>query len=160
MNGRIEPGNDGPAARPQTAAAPPYFTWASARANITPDTVSTTPAKRPPSNGRSGASVSSLRSMIVVAPSALRYSPSAGRPVAATTLKPSLARIATATEPTPPAAPVTSTSPEAGFTPCFSSAITQSIDVYPAVPIAIARLVEIAAGSFTSQSPFTRALVA
>ncbi len=44
----------------------------SALANITPDTVSTTPAKRSDSSGRSGASVSSLRSRIVVAPSDFR----------------------------------------------------------------------------------------
>src|SRR5579883_2983335 len=58
--------------------------------------------------------------------------------------------MATATLPTPPAAPVTSTSPMPGLRPCASSAATAIIAVKPAVPIAIARLVESAAGSFTS----------
>ena len=62
-----------------------------------------------------------------------------------------------ATLPTPPAAPVTSTSPSPGFRPCSSSAMTASIAVKPAVPIAIARLLLSAAGSATSQSPLTRA---
>ncbi len=43
-----------------------------------------------------------------------------------------------ATLPTPPAAPVTITGPFAGATPCSSSAMTQSMAVYPAVPIAMA----------------------
>src|SRR5512138_3235001 len=42
--------------------------------------------------------------------------------------------MATATLPTPPAAPVTSTSPAAGVTPCFSSAMTHGI----AAPVCLA----------------------
>ena len=40
--------------------------------------------------------------------------------------------------PTPPAAPVTTTSPLSGLQPCSSSAMTLSMAVKPAVPIAIA----------------------
>ena len=40
--------------------------------------------------------------------------------------------------PTPPAAPVTTTSPRSGPRPCSSSATTQSMAVNPAVPIAMA----------------------
>ena len=49
--------------------------------------------------------------------------------VAATTRWPSLASSAIATEPTPPLAPVTSTSPSPARTPCRSSASTHSIAV-------------------------------
>ena len=65
-----------------------------------------------------------------------------------------------ATLPTPPAAPVTSTGPLFGVTPCRSSASTHSMAVYPAVPIAIASAAENAAGFCTSQSPLTRAICA
>jgi hypothetical protein len=63
--------------------------------------------------------------------------------------------------PTPPDAPVTSTSPLfSGFRPCSSSAISASMAVKPAVPIAIACLSVIPGGSGTSQSALTRAFVA
>src|SRR6266851_2315027 len=78
------------------------------------------------------------------------------RPQAAT-LPPSLAKIAVATLPTPPAAPVTSTSPLSGVSPCSSRAMTASIAVKPAVPIAMARLVVSPFGSFTSWPALTRA---
>lgn len=84
--GEIEPGTTG---RRRDRRPPPHRRTSPERA---PSRTSrrtrwpTTPAKRSPSNGRSGASVSSLRSMMVVAPSDLRYSPSWGRPVAATTV--------------------------------------------------------------------------
>ena len=55
-------------------------------------------------------------------------------------------------EPTPPAAPVTSTSPSPGLRPCFASARTHSAAVNPAVPTAIAwRVVK---GGSTSSSHF------
>ena len=49
--------------------------------------------------------------------------------VEATTWKPSLESTATATEPTPPAAPVTTTGPCFGVMPWRSSAIVQSMAV-------------------------------
>ena len=63
--------------------------------------------------------------------------------------------IATATEPTPPAAPVTSTSPP--VTPPRSSASTHIMAARPAVPMPAACRVVRASGSLTSQSPRTRA---
>ena len=65
-----------------------------------------------------------------------------------------------ATLPTPPAAPVTSTSPFPGVTPCRSSARTQSMAVYPAVPMAMACVDVKAEGVATSQLPSRRALPA
>jgi hypothetical protein len=54
------------------------------------------------------------------------------------TLQPLPAKSEIAVEPTPPAAPVTSAGPEDGARPCRSIAISASIAVKPAVPIAIA----------------------
>ena len=76
------------------------------------------------------------------------------------TLKPNFASRAMATLPTPPAAPVTSTGPLPGLTPCRSSASTQSMAVYPAVPIAMHSAGENCGGIFKSQSPLTRAICA
>ena len=76
------------------------------------------------------------------------------------TWKPSLESSDTATDPTPPAAPVTITGPSFGVRPCFSSASTESIAVKPAVPIAIASRVVMPSGRRTSQSPLTRAFSA
>jgi hypothetical protein len=59
---------------------------------------------------------------------------------------------ATAIEPTPPAAPVTTIGPSPGCTPAVSSSITQSIAVSPAVPIAIAVRALIDSGRRTSHS--------
>jgi hypothetical protein len=53
-------------------------------------------------------------------------------------------------------APVTSTSPWSFVTPKRSSAIAQSIAVYPAVPIAAVWRSVMPFGTRTSQSPFTR----
>ena len=64
-------------------------------------------------------------------------------------------KIALATDPTPPAAPVIKTGPFSGFNPCASSDITENIAVMPAVPTAIACFVEIPSGNPTSQSAFT-----
>ena len=55
---------------------------------------------------------------------------------------------------------MTRISPADAVTPCFSSAITLSIAVYPAVPIAIASNDVSASGNRTSQSPDTRAFCA
>ena len=65
-----------------------------------------------------------------------------------------------ATEPTPPAAPVTSTGPWPGCIPWSSSAITASMAVKPAVPTAIAWRAVMPWGSGTSQSALTRAFSA
>ena len=62
-----------------------------------------------------------------------------------------------AIEPTPPAAPVTSAGPEAGVRSWRSIAISASMAVKPAVPIAIASASVSPSGALTSQSPFTRA---
>ena len=59
--------------------------------------------------------------------------------------------------PTPPAAPVTSTSPRDGSMPMCSRAITESMAVKPAVPIAIDRFSEIPSGSGNNQSEFSLA---
>ena len=95
--------------------------------------------------------------MTSAAPKDRRYSASWGRPLLATTVKPSLLSRAIAKLPTPPAAPVTSTSPSAGFTPCFCNAMTHSIAVYPAVPIAKACLAVKPFGNGISQSALTLA---
>ncbi len=58
--------------------------------------------------------------------------------------------------PTPPAAPVTSTSPPASM-PWRSSAITHSMAVKPAVPMAMACRGLMPSGSFTSHSDLARA---
>ena len=63
----------------------------------------------------------------------------------------------TAVEPTPPVAPVTSTGPPSGVTPCRSSRATDSAAVNPAVPIAIACRAVIPSGKGTTQSAGTRA---
>ena len=68
--------------------------------------------------------------------------------------------MAVATLPTPPAAPVTSTSPPSGRSPFASSARTASIAVKPAVPIAIVSASARPSGTGTSHSPRTRALPA
>ena len=60
------------------------------------------------------------------------------RPVTAATSCPNASRSAIATEPTPPEAPVTRTSPAAGVSPCSSSAMIESIAVRPAVPSSMA----------------------
>ena len=65
-----------------------------------------------------------------------------------------------ATEPTPPAAPVTTMLPRAGAIPARSSAMTESMAVYPAVPIAMASRGLMRGGNRTSQSPLTRAFSA
>ncbi len=59
-------------------------------------------------------------------------------------------------DPTPPPAPVTSTSPDPGSTPPRSSASTESIAVKPAVPTAAARAAENPAGTRTSDAAGTR----
>ena len=79
------------------------------------------------------------------------------RPVLATTVKPSLPNKAMAKLPTPPAAPVTKTSPSLGLRPCFCKAMTHNMAVYPAVPIAKACLAVNPFGRGISQSPLTRA---
>jgi len=66
--------------------------------------------------------------------------------------------MATAMLPTPPEAPVTTTSPPPGFKPCSSRAITDSIAVNPAVPIIIDSLSVILTGRRTSVSDLTRFL--
>ena len=67
----------------------------------------------------------------------------------------------TAMLPTPPAAPVTSTSPApgpaSGASPCFSRAMTASMDVKPAVPIAMAWRAVRPAGRRTRKLAGTRA---
>ena len=72
------------------------------------------------------------------------------------TSKPRPDSSATATEPTPPAAPVTTTGPSPGCTPAVSSSITHSIAVNPAVPIAIAVRALIDSGRRTSHSDCNR----
>ena len=92
----------------------------------------------------------------MVAPSARRKSNWSCLPVAAVTVYPSLAKSETATLPTPPLAPVTSTSPCPGVTPCCSSASTHWAAVKPAVPsIMLSPMVKVA-GSFTTQLAGTR----
>ena len=76
------------------------------------------------------------------------------------TRQPLSANSETAIEPTPPAAPVTSAGPEEGVRSRPSIAIKASMAVKPAVPIAIASARVRPAGSFTSQSPLTRAFSA
>ncbi len=93
-------------ALPHALTRPPCFAVLSAVARILPPTVSTTPAQRGFCSGRPDVSFTSSREMIALAPRPVRNSFSLVLPVAATTLKPSLARIATATLPTPPVAPV------------------------------------------------------
>ena len=118
-----------PPARPQAATQPFGWVWAITLARVWEPTVSTAPDHRARCNGRGFGSESSARSMISAAPSAVRYPASAGRPVEAITWWPRRASTATATLPTPPAAPVTTTGPDAGVTPCSSSASTQSMAV-------------------------------
>ena len=67
--------------------------------------------------------------MISAAPRPRRKASSAGRPVEAITRQPRRPSSATATEPTPPAAPVTTAAPWSGVTPAFSIAITASMAV-------------------------------
>ncbi len=66
----------------------------------------------------------------------------------------------TAILPTPPAAPVTSTSPRSGVTPCSSRASTDSMAVNPAVPMAIVSRALSPSGTFTSHSLLSRAFCA
>src|SRR4029453_15394685 len=74
-------------------------------ARMLPPTGATTPAQRPFCNGLPEVSFASSREMMVLAPSRVRNSLSSVFPVAATTLKPSLERIPTATLPTPAGPP-------------------------------------------------------
>ena len=78
-------------------------------------------------------------------------------PVAAQTSWPRAARMATAVEPTPPDAPVTSTGPSPGRRPRSSSAWTLIAAVNPAVPMAIASRAVRPAGSGTTQPDGIRA---
>ena len=96
------------------------------------------------------AAVHSSRGTIPAAPSARSRASSSGLPVAAQTSWPRAARIATATLPTPPLAPVTTTGPSPGRSPWRSSAATDIAAVKPAVPIAIARARVSPAGSGTT----------
>ena len=57
--------------------------------------------------------------------------------------------------PTPPPAPVTTTGPSPGFTPCPSSAMTASMAVNPAVPSAMAWRKDRPSGRLTSHSGAT-----
>src|SRR2546430_1103320 len=59
--------------------------------------------------------------------------------------------------PTPPAAPVTSTSPASGSSPCSSSAIPASMAAHPAVPPPLARPVGRPCGSRTRWLALPRA---
>ena len=155
MNGITVVGRSWPPARPQAATTPPYCICASTLASIVEPTVSTAAAHCSDSSGRAGSVISS-RPRNAVAPSPARYSWVSGRPVTAVTSKPSRASNATATDPTPPAAPVTSARPWAGTTWASSIAITQSIAVRPAVPIDIAVSALMPFGRFTSHSERTR----
>src|ERR1700688_2576026 len=105
-----------PPANPHADTAPPYLVIDNRLASVVEPTQSTAPVQRSLASALGGPA-SSLRSTISAAPRPLRYSASCGRPVTALTLKPRLARMATATEPTPPAAPVTATGPLLGLSP-------------------------------------------
>ena len=74
----------------------------------------------------------------------------------AATRQPAAASRATAKEPTPPDAPVTTARPSAGARPWRSSASTQNMAVSPAVPTAMAR----AGVSPSAASPATRSRAA
>ena len=87
----------------------------------------------------------------------LSQSPEDALPVDATTSYPRFASMPTATEPTPPVAPVTSTGPSPGRSPARSSASTDSAAVKPAVPIIIAVLLVMFCGMATNQSAGMRA---
>jgi len=100
--------------------------------------------------------VTSSRPRIPTAPSERSRSASSALPVAAQTSCPRSARIATATLPTPPLAPVTSTGPSPGRRPCSSSAMTDSPAVNPAVPMAIASRVDRPSPNGTTQFAGTR----
>ena len=76
----------------------------------------------------------------MLAPSDFKYSECSSLPDDAQILYPSFDNKDIATLPTPPVAPVTNIYPLSGVIPLFSRAITHSIEVYPAVPIAIACL--------------------
>ncbi len=75
----------------------------------------------------------------------------------ATTFRPSAARSATAIEPTPPAAPVTTNSRSVLSVPWSWSAITQSAAVNPAVPMAIEVRASSPGGMGSTADSFTRA---
>ena len=161
MNGSTVVGRSGPCARPYAATVPPQEVWARTFASVVLPTPSIAPAKRWDCSGRPGSSESSRRSITSAAPSSRRYSAfSCERPVEAITRCPRPASSATAIEPAPPEAPVTSTSPDSGVTPVSSRRSTASIAVNPAVPIAAARSGERPAGRRTSASARTRARVA
>ena len=96
------------------------------------------------------------RSSTSFAPSPLRYGPSSGLPVIATTSNPVLARISMATDPTPPVAPVTATGPCDGRSPLCSISMIACAAVNPAVPIVIASNAVMLSGRRTTQSPGTR----
>ena len=134
INGNTLTLRSGDMALPHAATRPLYFAALSAVARILPPTVSTTPAQRGFCSGLPDVSFASSREIIVLAPSPIRKACSFAFPVAATTLKPSLPRIATATLPTPPVAPVTNTSPESLDNPLAIKRITHNAAVSPAVP--------------------------
>ena len=125
------------AVRPQHVTAPPYCVALIACARYSPPTVSTAPANCSLSMGRSLFSNSSSRVITLLAPSVFKNDSCSFFPVHATTEKPALANRATATEPTPPVAPVTRISPLSGVTPCSTKPCNDSPAVKPAVPMII-----------------------
>ena len=73
------------AALPMLATVPPCFIVASTQCRIWPPTLSTAPAQRAASSGRTLSKSMVERSRISAAPSIVRYSPSDSLPVSATT---------------------------------------------------------------------------
>ena len=128
MNGATDPGRSMPPASPHAATAPPERVIDSTLASVVEPTESTAAAQRSLASGF-GAPLNVARSMISSAPSSVRYSVSCNRPVEAITRQPAQRSSAIATEPTPPAAPVTTAGPASGVRPCRSIAISASIAV-------------------------------
>eukprot|EP00967_Tisochrysis_lutea_P084933 scaffold118925_cov30-Tisochrysis_lutea.AAC.2 len=119
MNGYTVVFSSPPPATPVEATAPLYAVLARAEASVSPPTESTTPIHCCDCRGLFEGG---RRPMTSLAPSARSRLPSTfARPVDATTSYPFAARIAIATCPSPPAAPVTSTLPLEGLTPPAAS---------------------------------------
>ena len=140
------------AVSPQHVTAPPYWVAFMACARYSPPTVSIAPAYCSFNIGRSLFSSSSSRVMTLIAPSEVRKDSCSFFPVQATTEYPALAKIATATEPTPPVAPVTKISPLSGVTPCSTRPSTERPAVKPAVPITIDSFKDKPSGLATAHS--------
>mmetsp|Transcript_771 Transcript_771/g.1437 ORF Transcript_771/g.1437 Transcript_771/m.1437 type:complete len:252 (-) Transcript_771:307-1062(-) len=135
MNGNTVASSFGPATKPQQATEPPGRICFSSSTSGVPPTVSTALANTGLSRGFLEASKASLP-MISEAPSS--FSRSGFLPETATTSNPRRDKISTATLPTLPLAPVTTTLPWCGEAPILRSFCTQSPAVKPAVPYTMA----------------------